>query len=46
MFYNFFVAVEKKVTWSFNFQLPQYKRDIIMADTEVVYNPGGFLSAG
>ena len=28
------------------FQLPLCKRGIIVADTEVVYNPGGFLSAG
>ena len=28
------------------FQLPRYKRAIIVADTEVVYDLGGFLSAG
>ena len=28
------------------FQLPQYKSDIIVADTEEVYDPVGFLSAG
>ena len=44
MFYIFFVAVtEKKLT--FNFQLPQYKRGIIVADTKVAYDRGGFLSA-
>ena len=28
------------------FQLPQYKRRIIVTDTEEVDDPGGFLSAG
>ena len=28
------------------FQLPRYKRAIIVADTEVAYDLGGFLSAG
>ena len=28
------------------FQLPQYKRGIIVADTEVVHDPGGFPFAG
>ena len=28
------------------FQLPQYKRGIIVADTEEVYDPGELLSAG
>ena len=26
------------------FQSPQYKRGIIVTDTEVVYDPGGFIS--
>ena len=44
MFYKFFVAeTEKKVAWIFSFQLPQYKCGIIVSDTEVVYNSGGFL---
>ena len=42
----FVAATERNVTWSFNFQSPQYKRSIIMADTEMVHDPGGFLSAG
>ena len=46
MFYKFFVvATEEKAAWSFNFQLPQYKAGIIVADTVVAYDPGGFLSA-
>ena len=45
--YVFFVAAtEKKSPEALIFQLPQYKCDIIVADTEVVYDPGGFLSAG
>ena len=47
IFDKFFVAAtEKKVTWNFNFQLPQYKRGINVVDTDVVHNPAGFLSAG
>ena len=47
MFNKFLVAAaEKKVKGSFNFQLAQYKRGIIVTDVEVVYDPGGFLSAG
>ena len=47
MFCKFFVAsTEKNLTWSFNFQLSQYKRGIIVADNKVVRDPGGFLSAG
>ena len=43
----FFVeATEKKSPGALIFQLPQYKREIIVADTEEVYDPGGFLSAG
>ena len=45
IFCIFFVAAtEKNLTWSFNFQLPQYKRGIIVADTEVIHDPGGFPS--
>ena len=44
MFYKFFVAeTEKKVAWVFSFQLLQCKCGIIVADTEVVYDSGGFL---
>ena len=47
IFYKFFVAAtEKNFTWSFNFQLPQYKRGIIVVDTEVVHVHGGFFSTG
>ena len=46
MFYKFFLAAtEKMVAWSFDFQLSQYKCGIFVADTEVAYDPGGFLSA-
>ena len=31
---------------SFNFQLPQYKRFIIVSDTKVAYDLGGSLSVG
>ena len=45
--YIFFVAAtEKESPEALIFQLPQYKRDIIVADAEEVYDPGGFLSAG
>ena len=45
--YKLFVAAtEKKVALSFSFELPQYKGGIIVADTEVLYNPGGFPSGG
>ena len=47
MFHSFFVVVtERKVVGSFNFQLPQYKRGIIVVDTEVVYDTGGSLCLG
>ena len=37
IFYKFFIATaEKKVAWSFNFQLPQYKRGIIVTDAVAV----------
>ena len=39
-------ATEKKVVWSFIFQLPRFKFGIIVADTEVVHDPVGFLSTG
>ena len=43
----FFVAAsEKKSPEALIFQLPQYKRGIAVADTEQVYDPGRFLSAG
>ena len=42
----FIAASEKKSPAALIFQLPQYKRDITVADTEVVFIPGGFLSAG
>ena len=42
---SFLAATEKKVARSFDFQLPQYKCSIFVADTEVAYDPGGFLSA-
>ena len=46
MFYkSFLAATEKKVAWSFDFQLSQYKCGIFVADTEVAYDPRGFLSA-
>ena len=41
----FVAAAEKKPPEALIFQLPPYKRGIIVADTEVVYNPGGFRSA-
>ena len=45
--YIFFVAAtEKKSLEALIFQLPQYKRGIIVADTEVVYVSGDFFSAG
>ena len=45
--YIFFVAAtEKKSPEALIFQLPQNKRGIIVADTEEVYDPGGFVSAG
>ena len=31
---------------NFNFQLPQYKRGIIVSDTKVAYDPGGSRSVG
>ena len=38
MFCKFFVAAtEKNLTWRFNFQLPQCKRGIIVADNEKWY---------
>ena len=40
------VAIEKKSPDALIFQLPQKKHGIIVADTEVVYDPGGFISAG
>ena len=43
---HIFVAATEKKSEALIFQLPQYKRDIIVADTEVVYDPGGFLSTG
>ena len=47
IFYYFLVAAtEKKVAWSFNFQLPQYKCGMIVADTELLCDPGRFCSAG
>ena len=36
---------EKMIACGFNFQLGQDKRGIIVADTEVAYDPRGFLSA-
>lgn len=39
-------ATEKKLPEVLIFQWPQYKRGIIVGDTEVVYNAGGFLSVG
>ena len=41
----FVAAAEKKPPGALIFQLPPYKRGIIVTDTEVVYNPGGFRSA-
>ena len=41
----FVAATEKKSPVALIFQLPQYKRCIIVADTEDVYDPGGFLCA-
>ena len=38
--------LRKKSPEALIFQLPQYKRGIIVADTEVVYDPEGSLSAG
>ena len=47
IFHKFFVAATvEKIAWSFNFQLPKYKHGIIVADTEVVHDSGGFLSTG
>ena len=44
---KFFVAAtEKKSSVALIFQLPQYKGCIFVADTEEVYDPGGFLCAG
>ena len=42
----FIAATKKKSPEALVFQLPQNKRDIIVADTEVSYDPGGSLSAG
>ena len=42
----FVAATEKNSPETLIFQLPQYKRGITVADTEDVYDPGGFLSAG
>ena len=43
----FIVTTEKKKSpEALIFRLLQYKRGVIVADTEVVYDPGGFLSAG
>ena len=45
--YIFIVAAtEKKSPEALIFELPQNKGGIIVADTEVAYNPGGFVSAG
>ena len=45
--YIFFVAAtENKSPEALIFQLPQYKRGIIVADAKEVYDLGGFLSAG
>ena len=42
----FVAATEKRSSEALVLQLPQFKRSIIVVDTEVVYDPGGFLSAG
>ena len=45
--YIFFIATtEKNSPEALIFQLSEYKRGIIVTDIEVVYDPGGFLSAG
>ena len=43
--YIFIVAAteKEKSIEALIFELPQYKRGIIVADTEVVHNPGDFL---
>ena len=42
----FVAATEKKSPEALAFQLPQCKHGLIVADTDVVYDPRGFLSAG
>ena len=45
--YIFFVAAtEKNSSQALIFQLPQYKRSVIVANTEEVCDTGGFLFAG
>ena len=45
--YIFFVAATEKASPKvLIFELPQYKRGIIMANTEEVYDLGGYFSAG
>ena len=46
-FLKFSVARTEKISPEAKiFQLPQYKHGIIVADIEVVYDPGGFFSSG
>ena len=43
---SYLAATEKMSPEALFFQLLQYKRGILVGDTEEVYHPGGFLSAG